>query len=262
MNEASAQFINVDGLKTAYVCAGEGDDQVVLMLHGWGASIQLMQPLAAQLVKYNFRVYALDLPSFGQTSEPPAPWTVHDYANFVLNWADALQLDTFYLFGHSFGGRLGLVLGAEHSHRIQKMVLADSAGIRSKSPIVLHWRQSLYKFIRNSLRTLGVGQVANRLQSWYTNQYGSEDYKQASDVMRQTFINVVNHDLTETATKVQCPTLLLWGDQDQDTPLWQGQLLEELIPDAGLVVYEGAGHYSYLDRLYDAAHVIQFFFKQ
>ena len=107
-----------------------------------------------------------------------------------------------------------------------------------------------------------MGKLADQLQSWYTDQYGSEDYKQTSGIMRQTFVNVVNHDLAETATNVQLPTLLLWGDQDQDTPLWQGQLLEELIPDAGLVVYEGAGHYSYLDRLYDATHVIQFFFKQ
>jgi pimeloyl-ACP methyl ester carboxylesterase len=54
----------------------------------------------------------------------------------------------------------------------------------------------------------------------------------------------------------------MWGDQDQDTPLWQGQLLEKTIPDAGLVVWEGAGHYSYLDRLPDTVRVIDHFFKQ
>ena len=80
--------------------------------------------------------------------------------------------------------------------------------------------------------------------------------------MRETFVKVVNEDLLPYAARVQPSTLLLWGDQDQDTPLSQGQLLEKTIPDAGLVVWEGAGHYSYLDRLPDTVRVIDHFFKQ
>jgi pimeloyl-ACP methyl ester carboxylesterase len=80
--------------------------------------------------------------------------------------------------------------------------------------------------------------------------------------MRETFVKVVNEDLLPYAARVQPATLLFWGDQDQDTPLWQGQLLEKTIPDAGLVVWEGAGHYSYLDRLADTVRVIDHFFKQ
>ena len=56
--------------------------------------------------------------------------------------------------------------------------------------------------------------------------------------------------------------LLLWGDRDEDTPLSQGRALEAAIPDAGLVVLEGAGHYSYLDRLADAARIMDFFYRQ
>jgi pimeloyl-ACP methyl ester carboxylesterase len=72
---------------------------------------------------------------------------------------------------------------------------------------------------------------------------------------------VVNEDLLPYAARVTVPTLLFWGDQDKDTPLWQGELLEKTIPDAGLIVHKGAGHYSYLDRLADTVRVMDYFFK-
>jgi pimeloyl-ACP methyl ester carboxylesterase len=80
--------------------------------------------------------------------------------------------------------------------------------------------------------------------------------------MRNTFVKVVNEDLLPYAARIKVPTLLLWGDRDEDTPLWQGQLLEKTIPDAGLVVFEGAGHYSYLDRLGETVRILDHFFKQ
>jgi pimeloyl-ACP methyl ester carboxylesterase len=112
------------------------------------------------------------------------------------------------------------------------------------------------------LSSVGLKAQADRLRAWYTDRYGSADYKAASGVMREIFVKVVNEDLLPYAARVKLSTLLFWGDQDIDTPLWQGQLLEKTISDAGLVVWEGAGHYSYLDRLNDTARVIDHFFKQ
>jgi pimeloyl-ACP methyl ester carboxylesterase len=54
---------------------------------------------------------------------------------------------------------------------------------------------------------------------------------------------------------------LIWGDQDTDTPLWQGQQLEKLIPDAGLVVFKGAGHFAFQERLNDFVRIVDTFFK-
>lgn len=79
--------------------------------------------------------------------------------------------------------------------------------------------------------------------------------------MRETFVKVVNQDLLPHAARVQAPTLLFWGDQDEDTPLWMGQTLEKTMPDAGLIVLEGAGHYSYLERLGEFVRVVDHFFK-
>ncbi|GAB4508715.1 MAG: alpha/beta hydrolase [Anaerolineae bacterium] len=255
-------IITVDGIHIAQKIVGDADTPPVILLHGWGANISLLEPLGNGLARVGYRSYMLDLPGFGESALPPRAWTVHQYAEFVLHYAAFHQLKTFHLFGHSFGGRLGLILGSQHGDRIDKMVLANSAGIRPRLPIGVSLRLNTYKALRNGLRNAGLGMLADRLSLWYNQRYGSTDFQNVSGIMRETFVKVVNQDLQRFAKQVKPSTLLLWGDQDEDTPLWQGKLLEQLIPDAGLVVYEGAGHYSYLDRLVDAIRVADYFYKQ
>jgi pimeloyl-ACP methyl ester carboxylesterase len=256
----AVMFTNIDNLKVAEYVLGEGVP--VMMLHGWGANIDLMLPLAQQLVPLGYQILLPDLPGFGQSVPPPASWSVHDYTNFVLQYLDHHQLQQVHLIGHSFGGRLGLILGAEHPARIHKMALIDSAGVRTPPSPSSQLRLKTYRLALNSLNRIGLRQQADQVRAWYIGRYGSSDYQAVTGVMRETFVKVVNEDLLPYAARVQPATLLFWGDQDQDTPLWQGQLLEKTIPDAGLVVWEGAGHYSYLDRLPDTVRVIDHFFKQ
>jgi pimeloyl-ACP methyl ester carboxylesterase len=78
--------------------------------------------------------------------------------------------------------------------------------------------------------------------------FGSSDYRVLSPGMRQTFNLLVARDLEPELKRIQSPTLLIWGDRDTATPLWMGQAMEKAIPDAGLVVFEGAGHFAYLDQ--------------
>ena len=79
-------------------------------------------------------------------------------------------------------------------------------------------------------------------------RFGSSDYRALTPEMRKTFNRVISLDLTDQLEKIQAPTLLNWGAQDTETPLWMGRLMAEKIPDAGLVVEEGAGHFAYLEQ--------------
>jgi pimeloyl-ACP methyl ester carboxylesterase len=259
MTPSPVSFATVQNIRTAELAIGEG--KPVLMLHGWGANSELIRPLAERLAPLGYRCYVPDLPGFGQTPPPSIAWSVHDYVKWVITYLDHHQLDKGYLFGHSFGGRLSLILGAEHSERFIKMALADSAGVRPKPSQSGQLRLKTYRLILNALQAIGLKRQADSLRDWYSNRYGSADYKAVSGVMRETFVKVVNEDLLPYAARVKAPTLLFWGDQDMDTPLWQGQLLEKTIPDAGLVIWEGAGHYSYLDRLADTLRVMDHFFS-
>lgn len=260
MNAFMTTQLQLQGINIAHAVAGQGEP--VLMLHGWGAHSGLVWPLAERLAPLGYRVYAPDLPGFGASDPPPSVWSVHDYAALVIEYMDANEIEKMYLFGHSFGGRLSLILGAEHPQRIHKIVLADSAGVREQAPLPIRVRLATYKAVRDGLRSVGLSVLSDQVRGWYTDRYGSADYKSAGGVMRETFVKVVNEDLLPYAARIRVPTLLLWGENDEDTPVSQARLLEKTIPDAGLVVFPGAGHYSYLDKLPDTVRIIDHFFKQ
>ncbi|MFC1959086.1 alpha/beta fold hydrolase [Chloroflexota bacterium] len=255
MTDVSREKITVQGLPTAYAVQGAGP-AAVLALHGWGGNIESFWPVAQQLAPLgSYTIYVLDLPGFGETAPPPEPWGVPEYADFVLAFLDALGLDRMHLLGHSFGGRISLILGADHADRVDKMVLANSAGVPNPpNPL----RDSAVKAAKSVLGLPGLKRLYEPTRRKAYEQLGATDYLDAG-ALQETFVKVVAQDLLPYAARISRPTLLVWGDQDQDTPLWQGKKLAQTIPGAGLVEYAGAGHFSYLDRLPDYVRVVNFF---
>ena len=224
-----------------------GEGAPLLLVHGWGASIELLQPLALRLSRLGYRCHMLDLPGFGDSDEPAEPFTVSDYAAFCLAYLDHHSLSDVHYFGHSLGGRIGLVLASDFGERIKSMALSNSAGVKLSPRSIAESASIFTSPCATALDALGAKATAQQLRKIYAERYGSTDFQNATPVMRQTLINVVNQDLLAHAARVAAPTILIWGDQDQETPLWMGQKLEKTIPDAALIVHEGAGHYAYLD---------------
>jgi pimeloyl-ACP methyl ester carboxylesterase len=224
-----------------------GSGAPVLLLHGWGASADLFARTMDGL-ESDFDLIAPDFPGFGATEPPPAAWAVGDYVDWTIALMDELGVQRASVIGHSFGGRVAIKLAALHPERVQKVVLTDAAGIRPKRTLGYHLRVRAFKTTRwlaqtplapASLRAWAAARIASS---------GSSDYKAASGTVRGSFVRVVNEDLRDYLPRIQAPTLLIWGDRDEDTPLADGQLMERLIPDAGLVVFEGAGHYAYIEQ--------------
>lgn len=246
----------LDGLRIGSAVIGEG--RPVVALHGWCGAIRSFWPVAEQLAPRGYQVHVLDLPGFGVSELPPVPWGVSDYSRFVYRYLDAAGLERVDLLGHSFGGRISLVLAVEHPGCVRKLVLASSAGIPSAPSASQRLRTASARAMRTALEGLGLSGLRARLQRRYHERYASEDYRTAGP-LRATFLRVISEDLTPFAQRVQAPTVLIWGDQDTDTPLWQGRRLEALIPDAGLIVFQGAGHFAYLERLPDYVRIVDHF---
>ena len=196
-----------------------GTGRPLLLLHGWGVSSDLFAPILAGL-EPGRRLIVPDLPGFGATPEPDAPWSVHEYAAWCVALLDRLGIKDCDVIGHSNGGRIGIVLAAEHPERIGRMVLAGSAGIRPKRTLRDIARVRTYKALRaverSPLVPVGLRRYAQR----------RADRLPASPT----------------------PVTRSWGEQDTEAPIDDGRLMERLIPDAGLVVFEGAGHYAYLEQ--------------
>lgn len=235
--------IEVAGLRTRYLVAGSGPP--VLVLPGWGATIEAVYPIVTGLSPVA-TVYALDLPGFGETDPPPEqPWGVAEYQAFVAAFMDAVGIGPTAIVGHSNGGRIAILMAATDPGRVERLILVDSAGIRPKRTFRYYRRVAMAKVGKHAARLLG--RPGERLRQALVGRAASADYLAAGE-MRPTLVRLVNTDLREHLPAIAVPTLLIWGADDADTPVADGELMERLIPDAGLVVFESAGHYSYLDQ--------------
>jgi pimeloyl-ACP methyl ester carboxylesterase len=242
------RFTEIDGLRVRHVTEGSGP--AVVVLHGWGASIETVASIVSALAPIA-EVHAFDLPGFGESDPPPVPWGVEEYRRFLTSYLDAHGIARAALIGHSNGGRVAIAAAAadrdgDAAARVSKLLLVDSAGIRPKRTFTYHRKVSMAKVGKHAAKRLGP--PGRRLREALVGRAASTDYAEASETMRPTLVRLVNSDLRELLPCVSVPTLLIWGSEDDATPLADAQLMERLIPDAGLVVFEGAGHYSYLEQ--------------
>lgn len=235
------ESVEVGGHTTRVLERGSGDPVVVL--HGWGGRIESMQPVIDCLASY-FRVVAMDLPGFGGSPAPRGAWGTPDYAAYVTDVLASRGVERAHFVGHSYGAKTSLYLAATRPALIDKLVLQASSGLRTPP-----------SFKARAKRTASrVGKVAGRMgppgralrQAIYE-RVSSSDYRDAG-AMRPTLVKVVNEDLKPLLPRVKASTLLIWGSEDDAVPLSHARTMESHIPDAGLVVFEGAGHFAYLDE--------------
>jgi pimeloyl-ACP methyl ester carboxylesterase len=237
-----------------------GGGPPLLLLHGWGTSSELFEPILAGL-ESGRQLIVPDLPGFGATPAPDVAWSVHEYADWCMALLDRLGVERFDLIGHSNGGRIGIVLAAEHPGRVSRMVLTASAGIRPRRTLRDAARVRTYKALRALERASVAPGALRRSAGRRADQRGSADYRAVSGAMRGTLVRLVNEDLRALLPGLQIPVLLIWGDQDTETPIADGRLMERLIPDAGLVVFEGAGHYAYLEQPGRFCRIVEVFLR-
>ena len=239
-------FTTINDLKINYDDIGSGE--FVLILHGWGSNIELHRHMATVLSQ-KYRVLMPDMPGFGQSELPSEPLNVDDYVNFIIEFLKPFEPKKLTLIGHSFGGRVIIKLcSLDLPFEIEKVILIDSAGVMPKKSAK---QKLLQKGIKAGKKLLSSaeekGMMAGAAES-FRKMFGSDDYNAAAPVMRATLVNVVNEDLCDLMPNVKCPTLLIWGRNDDATPLSDGQKMEELMPESALIVFDGCGHYSFLEN--------------
>ncbi len=250
--------IVINGLKVNYIDEGSGD--TVVFLQGWGTNLDIYKKLINKLSLTN-RVIALDFPGFGKTPEPPFAWNVNDYTDFTISFIEQLNLDDIVLMGHSFGGRVIIRLMNKKNRKfnVKKIVLLDSAGIKAKTTIKKKLKQSWFKACKRIVGSKIGKKFFPGAIDRMKNKHGSADYRKASTLMKQVLVKTINEDLTDMLPNIDAPTLLVWGDMDTATPLSDAKIMEDKIPDAGLVVLKNTGHYSFLEDFYTFSRVIDSF---
>lgn len=240
----------IEDINVHYVDYGVKEKPTIVLLHGWGQNIEMMRPIVCGY-ENRYRIVILDLPGFGESEEPFEGWTVYDYAVFLNCFLKSLEIENPILVGHSFGGKIALVYASKYI--TSKMVLFACPFCKKYQKLPLKSR--VYKVMK---RIPGIRLFAPYLKT----RIGSTDYRNASDIMRGILVSTVNTEIYEDLPFVSCPTLLIWGTKDEAVPIEKARELEQQLPNAGLVVYENATHYAYLEHLSEVRIVMDYFLNE
>ena len=251
----------INGYNICYNKKGEGDETVVI-LQGWGTHLGMYDSIA-DILKEKYTVIQFDFPGFGGSDEPREPWNVDAYADFFCELMENLGIKKATLIGHSYGGRVIIKLAARESipFEIKNIVLIDSAGIMPKRSFAQKMKIKRYKVLKKILNMKLVYALFPELIDDWRNRQGSADYRNASDMMKKCMVMAVNEDLTDLLPKIKQETLLIWGDKDTATPIGDAKVMDEMIPDSGLAVIPGTGHFSFLENPGVFASIMKSYFK-
>jgi len=230
--------IIVNNLLVSYFRNENAGEKCLLFLHGWRSNKEIWLRVINQLKE---KSYAIDFPGFGGSQMPKGAMTVGDYADAVKEFIEKLDLKNVIVVGHSFGGRVGIKLAAKYPNLISGLVLVDSAGFPMKK-----FKKDLMAAAAKIARPIFKPNFMQPIRKKIYEKIGAEDYI-ATPELQKTFVNVVNEDLTEDLKRISCPTLIITGENDQDTPIEFGEKMNSLIPNSKFIILPNAGHFSFID---------------
>ena len=250
------QTLDICGVRLRYDVTGSGKRPVIVM-HGWGCKASTVALLAEAASSDTTVVYNLDLPGFGASTEPSAVWGVEEYTAFIEEFCRKVGVERPVLIGHSFGGRIAICFASRNA--TDRVILVDAAGVKPRRSLRYYFKVYTFKAAKRVLPFVLGRKRADAVIERMRGRSGSSDYRAASPQMRAIMSRVVNEDLTPLMPSIKAPTLLIWGERDTATPMRDARIMERLIPDAGLVSYPEAGHYSFLDRPAQTRAVVENF---
>ena len=236
-------LIKHKGINVNVKIIGNGEVPI-LFLHGWGGSTKSFDFVVRQL-RFNYKAIFIDFPPFGKSDEPNVAYTLFDYVDLVCIVLKKLNISKPIVVGHSFGGRIAIVLSA--MERTNMLVLVSSAGIKVRRSLKYYIKIYLYKLCKKLKIKLNTG---------------SKDYNNLSKTMQQTLINIVNKNLDTYAKTVNVPTLIFWGKKDKETKPYMAYKLSRYIKKSELIIIKNAGHFSYIQEYDMFIKTLNYFIKE
>ena len=269
------QYIDVQGMRTHYVVAGEGPP--VILVHGLGASIVAWRETIDPLSQGN-TVYAMDIPGHGDSDKPVIAYTSRAGVEFVGHFMDALDISRAALVGNSMGGLLSLGFTLDQPHRVTRLVLVDAAGLGRRLPLFMRLA-SLPLVGSLILRfTLGNDRILLR-QVFYDRRFATDGLLQELARVRASvgakraelsaIRNGVNlwgerpHDiLVERLPELKMPLLIVWGAQDRIIPQAHARDAARRAPEAQVAILPQCGHWPQIEKSQEFNSLVREFLEQ
>lgn len=240
------ELTEIAGLQVRYMTKGGG--QPVFMLHGWGGDMHSWDALTENFNTKKYKIFALDMPGFGQSADPKKAWRVNDYAEFFKKFVQKMYArykinGKYNLVVHSFGGRVAIKLFAKKADsKLKKLVMIAPAGIKHELSFRRRVCAKIAKIGSLILSVPGLRFFGKSARKIMYKVLRVHDYEKTSGVMKKTFINVIGEDLTATLEQINCPTLIIWGTADTYVPLGDGYAMHEKIKNSRMKIIKNARH--------------------
>ena len=189
------------------------------------------------LLKKDFNVYSPDLKGFGNNKDMPYPYALSDYVNEVKDYLKTNSIENPSVIAHSFGGRILLkaLLDEDGDWLFNKIVLVDSAGLKPKKTIKKRLKKISFNILKRFINR-------QKLACFY-----SSDYLALDDTMKQSFAMIISETFDSRLIEIKKPTLIVYGENDKETPLYMARRFHDGIEGSKLIVIKNAGHFCFLD---------------
>lgn len=214
----------------------------IIILHGWKLNSNKYQKLKTILSDKGHTVFTPDLPGFGKNSDIDRIYSPEDYADFVTGFIKKNKINSPILIGHSFGGRISLVIGATSPSLLKSLVLTGVPGYLPAPKLKVSLFYYLAKTGKVIFHIFPFSIVKNLARKSLYKSAGAFDYYHTSGFLRETFKNMIRTDLEPYMKKIKIPTILIWGENDKITPVWIAEKMKNTINNSQLAVAPNEGH--------------------
>lgn len=237
--------IKINGVDTHYQKIGKHKD-VLVLLHGWNCDWQIWHSIIFELSK-KYTLIIPDLPAFGKSMPAKEVWDLYEYVTWLEEFINAVVKDQkFILLGHSFGGQIASVYAAKtNNERLKKLVLVDAAGLADPLSLQKKLQVTIFSIVPASLKQLLSNKLKKKLLELLNS---STDHLESNLYQRQVLKKVVHENIAKELVKIQTPTLIIWGKNDEATPLYMAEKFHNLIKDSKLEIFENSGHFPFIDE--------------
>lgn len=239
--------------------SGAGHKQI-LILHGWGSSVKSWAKVQNDLADYGFEVIVPDMPGFGESDPPPAPWNGEAYLNWLLGFIESQKLKTpINVVGHSFGGGLAIKLAVEYPGLVDNLILLGAARMGRKRK----FRKKMLNIVAKAGRIIAFLPGFELIRKgFYKFVVGSRDYEKTTGNMRETIKIILKENLSPQVHKIKAPTMIIWGDRDRATPIEDAYFINREIKGSSLEIITGYGHALNIECPEKIAKIISKFIKK
>ena len=205
--------------------------QHIVLLHGWTPDVTVIdrwEPLKKLLEKAGYTVHLWKIP--GLTTETKKTFTIEQYQDWLFKKISPLK--SCVLVGHSFGGQLATIFATKHPELLSKLILVDSSGIVDFSP-----RKVIKRYLFKTLAKIGfIFKKSVFLRKILYKFIREKDYFEANTAQRETMNHALAYSVKPFLHSITTPTLILWGENDQTTPLYLGKIFHQQIPNSNFIV--------------------------